>query len=101
MHNCTLQRQKDKGVFSTRITLSKKREINGQNLIIKYFWGSNVKEVSNRKEWPESSVLPKANLRQDSVRGVSDLEEDRGELSCVKSRLIGFHFFRSDYVVCL
>ena len=36
----------------------------GQNLIIKYHWGRNVKEVSNRKEWPESSELPKANLRQ-------------------------------------
>ena len=59
-----LQRQKDKGVFSSRITLPKKKEIKGQNLIIKYFWGRNVKEVSNRKEWPESSVLPKANLRQ-------------------------------------
>ena len=69
--------------------------------ILKRSLSLKSKKVSNRKEWPESSVLPKANLRQDSVRGVSDLEEDRGELSCVKSRLIGFHFFRSDYVVCL
>ena len=51
------------GIFNKN-NFVKKREIKGQNLIIKYFWGSNVKEVSNRKEWPESSVLPKANLRQ-------------------------------------
>ena len=53
-----------RGIFYKNNFVKKKREIKGQNLIKKYFWGRNVKEVSNRKEWPESSVLSKANLRQ-------------------------------------
>ena len=93
-HSC-MQIWKAKGQRSIfqKESFNLQLQIKGQNLnryrnvmmLKKWCRSRNLKEIWNRKEWPESSVLLKANLRQGRVLC---LELDRWEFSCVKPRLI-------------